>query len=232
VERPKKFSLFQVGSYGTIKVDFGFAKGGIMNEWSSLMKKFLIIISCLFLLASCSKNASTTIDYTPYAEIPKDYSLEKAKADGLVVFENSDITSGQTVWDEFWKNTQDGTPCMVRLAYYYTLGDPSQYAPEYYEEEKDKYPMLFVHDLYFNGNTYTLFYIEEKQEYSFEYKYLKKFEETPESDTAIYSESIRYILVNDNDVTWEQIFRGIISSQYGAGIDHQTVYTKYIYGDT
>ena len=36
-----------------------------------------------------------------------------------------------------------------------------------------------------------------------------------------------YVLVNDESVTWEQIFNGLISSHYGDGIDHWTVYSEY-----
>lgn len=195
------------------------------------MKKFLITMLCLFFLTSCNKNISSTVDYMPYAEIPQEYSLENAKADGLVVYEDSNITSGQSAWDEFAKKSKKGTPCMVRLAFYYTLADPSQYAPELYEEIKDDYPQLFIQDLSFDGKMYTLFYAEEETEYIFKYKYLKRFEEKPKSDTAIYSEIIRYLLVNDSEVTWEQIFQGMLSSRFGDLIDHKTVYIKYIYED-
>ena len=47
-------------------------------------------------------------------------------------------------------------------------------------------------------------------------------------DTASYSEAILYVLVNDKDVTWEQIFQGMASSAIGSLIDHKTVYRSYI----
>jgi len=55
----------------------------------------------LFLLSSCNKTANYIIDYIPYAQIPNHYSLESAKNDDLIVFENGNITSGQDIWDKF-----------------------------------------------------------------------------------------------------------------------------------
>ena len=35
----------------------------------------------------------------------------------------------------------------------------------------------------------------------------------------------RYVLTNDNTVTWEDIVNGMLSSQSGDAIDHYSVYT-------
>jgi hypothetical protein len=201
-----------------------------MNKKKAILLPAIIIslLICLFALISCAKNTNGIVDYTPYAEIPEDYSLENAKADDVVVYEDSDISSGQSIWDKFLENTKKGTPCMVRLAFYYTLGDPSRYAPELYEEIKCDYPQLYIQDLNFDGKTYTLFFTEDEKEYSCQYEYLIRFEEVPTSNTATYSESIHYVLLNDSEVTWEQITHSMISSQFGDRIDHKTVYSKYI----
>ena len=37
------------------------------------------------------------------------------------------------------------------------------------------------------------------------------------------------MLVNDNSVSWQQIWESLISSQYGASIDHWTICSDYIY---
>lgn len=193
------------------------------------MKKTVFLIICLFILTSCSNNVKILGDYVPYTEIPDNYLLEDAKSDNCVVFEDLDITSGQSVWDDFLLKAKDGTPGMVRLAFYYTLGEPSGYAPELYEEIKDEYPALYLQDLSFDGEKYTLFYIEEGKEYSFKYDFLKKFEGKSESNTAVYSDYTRYVLVNDSGITWEQIEEGMVSSQSDAWIDHKIVYSDLIY---
>lgn len=194
------------------------------------MKKIISALLCLFCFASCGNNAGGSADYMPYDEIPADYSLEDAKSDGLAVYENSDITSGQSVWNEFVRNAESGKPCFIRLAFYYTLGDPSQYAPEYYEEIKDDYPLLYIQDLSFDGNEYALFSKEDGEEYAYKYKYLKRLEETDPPDNALYSKCVRYVLVNDDSVnSWEQIMLSMLSSQSGVFIDHKTVYSDYTF---
>lgn len=194
------------------------------------MKKLFISILCLFLLTSCDKTIDSVHDYIPYANIPENYSLEDAKNDGLVVYEDFDITAGQSIWDSFIKKTKNGEPCTVRLMFYYTLdGQGITPAHEQYEEIKDNYPVFYIQDLIFDGKVYTLYSVEEDEEYTFKYKYLKWFREEPVSDGATYSEHIRYVLVNDDTVTWDQIWKGMISSQSGAWIDHKTVYSKYNY---
>ena len=182
----------------------------------------------LHILTACNNTNGMTNAYIPYSEIPENYSLENAKKDNLVVFEDGDITSGQSVWDEFIENTERGKSCAVRLAFYYTFdGQGITPAYEQYEEIKDDYPLLFIQDLTFNGKIYTLYSIEGEKEYRFNYKYLKRFVEASPREIVPYRETIRYVLVNDKEVTWEQIISGMISSRFGAWIDHKTVYTKY-----
>lgn len=168
-------------------------------------------------------------DYIPYGKIPGSYSIDDAIADNYVVFDDLDIVAGQSVWDDFLEKTQNGESSMVRLAFNYTLGDPDRYSPELFELIKDDYPLLYVQDLSFDGEKYTLFYTENDKVYSFEYEYLKRFEGEPQSNTAMYSEYVVYALVNDDTVTWEEIEKGKLSSQFGAYIDHQIVYSDYIY---
>ena len=191
------------------------------------MKKAFTILILVFVISGCSTN--TLSDYIPYKEIPPDYSLESAKSDNLVVYENGNITSGQSVWDAFVEKTESRKPGVVRLGFYYTLGEPSRYSPEHYEEIKDDYPVLYIMDLIFDGSTYTLYSIEDGEEYNFQYRYLKLFTEDSPPESAIYTKRKMYILVNDNEVTWEQIQHGMFSSKFGDYIDHRTVYSKYTY---
>ena len=191
------------------------------------MKKAFAFFVLMIILSGCSAN--TASDYIPYKEIPLDYSLESAKSDNLVVYENGSITAGQSVWDAFVEKAENRRPCVVRLGFYYTLDDPSHYSPEHYEEIKDDYPVLYIMDLSYDGTTYTLYSVEDGIEYSPQFRYLKHFtEESPPID-AIYTKREIYILVNDNEVTWEQIQRGLASSQIGDFVDHRTVYSKYTY---
>lgn len=96
-------------------------------------------------------------------QLSGNYYLDDAKSDNCVVFEDGDISYGQSVWDSFIEKTENGQPETVRLGFYYTLGDPSHYSEEYYEEIKDDYPILYINDLSFNGKKYIIESIEEGQ---------------------------------------------------------------------
>ena len=160
--------------------------------------------------------------------ISEDYTLEDARIDGCVCFDNGDITEGQKIWDEFVNATEKQEDAIVRLAFYYSL-DEEQCAPEYYESVKDEYPVLYIQELTYKDDSYTIRWFEEGKEIKKTYKYLMKYEGEPESETALYESYLRYVLTNDNTVTWEQIWRGSISSQLGDAIDHKVVYQKYNY---
>ncbi|MCL2517804.1 MAG: hypothetical protein FWF15_04500 [Oscillospiraceae bacterium] len=180
------------------------------------MKKYLLIIIILLLLTSCK---TVAIDYT----------LEEVKRGEFVVHEDGSITSGQAVWDSFVEQTEQKKRCSVRLAFYYTLGDPERYDPDYYEEIKNDYPVLYVQDLKFDGKEYKLTWTEEDKDYSFKYKYMVKYTGEPSSTSAIFSSYTYYVLVNDDTVTWEQIEHGMFSSRFGDWIDHYKVYSNLKY---
>ena len=56
-----------------------------------------------------------------------------------------------------------------------------------------------------------------------------KYEGQAESPDASYNSYIRYVLTNDDKVTWQELMHGMLSSQLGDYIDHQSVCTDLIY---
>jgi len=190
------------------------------------MKKIAILFFIFFFIfTGCSSGGEKALD-----RLPGDYSLEDAKKDGCVTFEDIDITSGQQRWDDFVKNVGIGEPASVRLAYYYTIGDPARLDPEYYEEVKDQYPALYIKDLSYDGERYVIEGFEDDQMISQEYQYLRRFEGEPGSPYASFSKYIYYVLLNDDSVTtWEEIERGMLSSQSDASIAHRVVYSDFIF---
>lgn len=58
---------------------------------------------------------------------------------------------------------------------------------------------------------------------------LKCFEGEAATPGAAYDAYIRYILVDDDTVTWEQLMHGVYSSRFGDYIPFCSVYTDYIY---
>jgi len=191
------------------------------------MKRMVAALLCLLMLSACGGERKSA--YKPYEEVLDGYTPEEAKADGCVVFEDSDITSGQEIWDAFLAQTEAGKSGMVRLVNHYSLPAPQGYAPELYEEMKDSYPIIYVQDLSFDGKVYSLFSIEDGEEYSRTYEVLSRFEEAARNDTLRYTSVLRYVLVHDEAVTWEAIVQGMFSSQSGAFVDHWTVYSDYAY---
>ncbi|WOO36086.1 hypothetical protein R2R35_20150 [Anaerocolumna sp. AGMB13020] len=187
----------------------------------SLTALFLVLS---FMLAACSKGKLEESD----DQILKNDSLDRVKKGDFIVFEDGKITSGQLLWEDFIKKTDKGETASVSLAYYYTLGEPSQYSEEYYESVKDNYPRLFTKDLSYDGKIYMIEEAEDGQKQSKEYKFLMRYEEVPDSTSALYSKCIYYVLVNDDAVTWKDIFNGMISSRLDAGIDHYLIYYDYI----
>lgn len=182
----------------------------------------VLLVFLALVLSSCAANIKT--EYVALEKLPDTYTYENAKEDGCVVFEDGDISFGQARWDVF-ASAVPTQKASVRLAYYYTLGDPSQYGEEYYESIKDEYPMLYVKDLSYDGEYYTLRWFEDGEEIVHKYKYMVRFEGEAETEYATYDRYVRYVLVNDSTLTWEDITHGMYSSQMGDYIAHHTVYT-------
>ena len=88
--------------------------------------------------------------------------------------------------------------------------------------------MLFLKDLEFDGEQYTLLSYEDGSEQKREYSYLKKFEGDAGAD-AVYDSYIQYVLTDEKDATWEQLMKSLYSSKISDFIDFQIVYTDYIY---
>jgi hypothetical protein len=180
------------------------------------------------LLASCASPGSQLM------KVPGDYSLEQAKADGCVVYEDGNISSGQEIWDTFAKKCESGKKASVRLGFYYTLSEKN-ISQELYEESKDKYPVLFIQDLSYNGKDYTLLQKDDNDPNVIlpsKYRYMRRYAGSPENESATFSSYLYYVLVNDDTVTWEQIGQSIFSSRGGDWIPHQSVYQKLEYTQT
>jgi len=203
------------------------------------MKKTLLFVLCAMLLvsscffASCSKETEITGN-GPFFEIfaGADEALKTAKSSGVVVFEDSSITSGKEIWNEFYKNTQSGSSAMVTCAYYYTL-DKEHMSEELYEQEKDNYPVLYFSLVEYDGEKYTVKY-RDSDKHTLDsqgtFKYLKHFKEQM-FDTASYETHDCYYLVDDNTVTYQQIRTSLFSSDSREIIKCDLVYSDYIGGE-
>ena len=72
---------------------------------------------------------------------------------------------------------------------------------------------------------------ENGEKWTQTYSHLKRFEDQAETHNAVYDSYIRYVLVDDDTVTWGQLTHGALSSRFGDYIPFHSVYTDYIYNE-
>lgn len=198
----------------------------LAKKFAFALASVLIIFVVSIGLIACGSDKKEINTSEEVSSVEK--QLIQVKEAGCVTFEDGDITSGEDVWQEFLSEVEQNHVASVKLADYYTL-DPEQCDPEYYESVKDDYPMLFIKELTYDGLFYTIRWTEDDKEYVKNYKYLMRYEDEPVLDSALFETCVRYVLVNDNTVTWDDIWKGLISSQMNAGVEHTQVYSDYIY---
>ena len=143
-----------------------------------------------------------------------DEGLALARQCSAVVMEKLSCTSGREVWDGFVEAVRSGGAASVTLAQYWPEdGRTSGTDPEY--------PMLYLYRLDHDGESFRVtgrVSTEEDPEYSETFKYLLRFESGGEKTAE------RFVLTDDDTVTWEQIERDMLSSQFGDSIKHCTVF--------
>lgn len=193
--------------------------------WIIVMAVVLcIIVAVCFLTDPMHYFAAELPQYVALEDLPKDYGLHQAKQDGCVVMEDGDVTSGEDIWQTFIAATKRGQKAQVRYVDYDTPN-----IPESYPDDLTVSPSMYVHDLTYDGRRYTARWYEGGKEISRSYKYLLHLTGNAESRYATYQSYDRYVLTDRNDVTWEDIFAGLVSSSHWAHIDHLSVYVDLIY---
>lgn len=154
-----------------------------------------------------------------------DDALEMAREAGCVIMEDGDVTSGQDTWMAFVEETEQGNITSVMVAHYHTL-NPERCDPTYYAAYKEDYPVLYINELTYDGEAFTLRWEEQDKQYERTYRYLMRYTgNAPKQTSATFDTYLRYVLTNDNTVTWEELQWGMFSSQFGDYIDHFTIYT-------
>ena len=149
----------------------------------------------------------------PLEDLPEIYSGEQAMIDGCLVTRDGEVSENLAVLKDFVETTSRGEPAFIRIVNWY-YGEESHYTAE---------------DLTFDGSQYILEWIEDSRRQSRSYRYLKHFSGEKERENMAYDAYEHYVLVNDNSVSWQQIWESLISSQFGAAIDHWTICSDYLY---
>ena len=200
------------------------------------MKKVVILLVVVLLMAvvsSCTKEYNVDLDEaarTLFTTVcSADEALSASKQSNVVVIEGSKCTSGNDVWDTFFRQVSKGDRASVLCANYYVL-DKDRVSSELYEAEKDKYPQLFFCKLEYDGQIFKVTSrqsCEEMPDKTAQFKFLSHFTgNAPEQSN--YSTYDYYVLVNDQSLTWDDIMAGMISSKLGARVEHYTVIQTYL----
>ena len=178
------------------------------------------------------------LEYAPALSAPES-EIEEAKMYDFVMMENGSAVSGKDLWFDFIAKTEAGEEASVRLGNVYTLrGNMSD---ELREASKEDYPSLFLSELSFDGEGYTLsplhkinghYTVYEEKGVDTpvtRYRYLMHYTGAPSSPTALFTWYDKYVLTNTDTVTWKDLEWGMFSSQSGAYIPHAVVYNEYTY---
>lgn len=164
---------------------------------------------CLLFFTGCGGQK----ELTPPEGLPKNYSLDQAKTDNCVVIEDSALTSGQEAWGAFEKAAGAGKTAFVRLYQQFALGGPSGYDPEYYESIKDDYPLMFVRNLSYDGERFAVVRYKDVQRLDSSHSLLRRFEEESRSNAEDYDAYVFYVLTDDAEITYDQLWAPLDSSQ-------------------
>lgn len=176
------------------------------------MKKYRWGLAALIMLffVSCSrvnKEQENLPNYINFKDLPANYTLSDAKTDECVVFEDLSLTSGEAVWNKFLKMTQNGQGATIRFAEYYTEGEVSN---------------LFLIDLSYDGSTYS---VADKDEANKQYKYLNHYTDLARTNTDNLTFDY-YILVNEKDVTFDELEKSLFSSNSKDFIEQYRIYVN------
>ena len=165
-----------------------------------------------------------------------DEELQRAIDSDFVIMENGSAVQGKDLWKEFYDNSSQGQPSVIRIGQYFTI-EHQNMSEDMYEASKFDYPCLFLSQLEYDGTKYIMsplhfqdgdYIVKEEETIDnpvTEWKYLLHFTGIGPSD-ALYTEYDRYVLCN-KITTWEKIVHGMFSSQMNDYIPYTEAYNEY-----
>lgn len=169
-----------------------------------LMKSLFILIICLCACSGMPKTDDNLPDYISFDQLTEGYGAENAVADNCVVFTDSRLISGEDVWKTFIAKVEKKQSCCVRIA-------------KNYSTENN----LYLIDLSYEDSSFS---VNTSEGLSKEYKYLNHYEIDTKNSEPDHSIIDCYILINQENVTYKEIEKSMISSIFGDALDHYTVY--------
>ena len=204
------------------------------------MKKAVIVLifaaMALVALTSCNvrrESADTKKNRELFQKLfTVEEGLEWAKTSDVVVMDNDGCISGKALWEAFFETSTNGKPASVLMAHLMTM-DKDSVSAEYYEQAKDEYPKLSITLLEYDGVEYTMKQRDCAKEYTGTgtvYKHLKHFAGDPLTEYAKtqFDSYSFYVLLDDPELTWEEIVGASLSSYAPSTIRDYPIYMEYI----
>ena len=154
--------------------------------------------------------ASVLTGPIPLEDLPELYSSELAAIDGCLVCRDGIPMDNVEAFREYADACMRGEPGSFRIVNWHYGDDP------YYKAE----------DIIFDGNTYIIKSVESNVGIvttSPEFSYLKHFTGEKEEERFPYDAYDHYVLVKDNNITWQEIFEGKYQGNY------RPIFQNYIY---
>ncbi len=141
---------------------------------------------------------------------------------GTVVTEDLDVVSGRESWLRFYHATQAGRPASVHFTSWF-LAD--EWRPE---------DVVYEETLVFDGKVYTISGQSGSHRYrcpgDAEYRYLLYFPDVPAPlPSTTYASATHYVLADDDMLTWNDIWKSMISSSTKDRVRYNIVYSEYLW---
>lgn len=154
-------------------------------------------------------------------------SLQEALSRGdIVITKNSDFLAGRDRLRAFTDAAHQGERGEILVLNYYDLVG-TRCGVEYFNEDGSNYPVAYLNRLSFDGEQYHFAVretgtteIEQGAEGTFRYLMHYEGKTTPPARPFLYE---RFVLVNDETLTWDRIEWGMLSSQFGDSVPHHIV---------
>ncbi|NLN49701.1 MAG: hypothetical protein GX154_11580 [Clostridiales bacterium] len=170
-----------------------------------MKKKAVLILPllCVFFLFGCDKAVNNGMlpsfsfdgsdNYTGFADLPANYTIEEAEADGYYVTEGVKAVANIDVWDSFMKKTMGNKNASIRMV-------------SFFKENTDG---PYIKDLFYMDELYYCFDSSAEDQVKHPYQYLLTLEGkfgNPLKDSVII------ILTDDNTMTFDIVIQSALSS--------------------
>lgn len=191
------------------------------------------------ILGKCAGYDDILFEYAPEMKC-EESAIEDAVRNGFVMMKNGNISSGKEDFLAFYEKTLQGKPCRIRIGFSYEQ-DTEHTSEDLQAATNMDYPQLYLNELTYDGEKYIISPVNKaRDEYVIcekpgvdspesSFLYLMHFTGTPRAPGSLVASYDYYVLLNREDVTWEDIESSMLSSQAGAMIHHMMVYSEYRY---